>query len=84
MPIYEYKCQKCGHEFEFLIVPTSDKPSCPKCKSVKLEQQLSMFAVSSEATREMGLRAARKRNKAIGKDKAHEEHKEYHKHMNDH
>lgn len=33
MPIYEYKCKKCGHEFEE-IQKFSDKPiaECAKCK----------------------------------------------------
>ncbi len=32
MPIYEYRCRKCGHEFEELVF-TSDKdsPVCEKC-----------------------------------------------------
>ena len=33
MPIYEYRCQKCGHRIE-LIQKFSDKPltKCSKCK----------------------------------------------------
>ena len=32
MPLYEYKCKKCGHHFE-RIVKFSDKPmkKCPDC-----------------------------------------------------
>lgn len=38
MPIYEYVCQKCGHELE-VMQKLSDKPltKCPKCKG-KLEK----------------------------------------------
>ncbi len=31
MPIYEYVCEKCGHEFEELVFQEDEKPSCPKC-----------------------------------------------------
>jgi len=32
MPIYEYKCPKCGEKIE-LIVPFDHKaPQCPKCQ----------------------------------------------------
>jgi putative FmdB family regulatory protein len=33
MPIYEYKCGKCGHKFEELQDMSAAKTSaCPKCK----------------------------------------------------
>ena len=32
MPIYEFHCNQCNREFEYLILG-SDKPVCPKCKS---------------------------------------------------
>ena len=43
MPIYEYKCKKCGWTFEFLV-RESVKPECPKCKSKRLEKLLSTFS----------------------------------------
>ncbi|MEE9258546.1 MAG: zinc ribbon domain-containing protein [Nitrospinaceae bacterium] len=45
MPIYEYICKKCDHEFE-LIISRSDKPECPECKSKSLDKQHSTFAAS--------------------------------------
>jgi len=39
MPIYEYKCQKCGHEFERLIWG-EEKIKCPKCNSKRIEKLL--------------------------------------------
>lgn len=32
MPTYEYKCEKCGNEFEeFQSITSEAKASCPKC-----------------------------------------------------
>jgi putative FmdB family regulatory protein len=33
MPIYEYKCQSCGHEFEELVSVGGPAPACPTCQS---------------------------------------------------
>ena len=43
MPIYEYACRACGHEFETLV-RGSETPSCTKCASAELEKKLSVFA----------------------------------------
>jgi putative FmdB family regulatory protein len=47
MPIFEYICQECEHEFEALVFGR-DKAKCPKCESKKLSPQLSVFAVSAK------------------------------------
>lgn len=31
MPIYEYSCEKCGDEFEELVLSSEAEPDCPKC-----------------------------------------------------
>lgn len=46
MPIFEYACQDCGHQFETLV-RSGTEPTCPKCHSIQLEKQLSVFATSS-------------------------------------
>jgi putative FmdB family regulatory protein len=48
MPIFEYICEECEHEFEALVFG-KQKAECPKCQSRKLEPQLSVFAVSSKS-----------------------------------
>jgi putative FmdB family regulatory protein len=48
MPIFEYICKECEHEFEALIFG-KQKAECPKCQSKKLEPQLSVFAVSAKS-----------------------------------
>ena len=40
MPIYEYACKECQHEFEALVYG-SQKAECPKCASKKLAPKLS-------------------------------------------
>ena len=76
MPIYEYHCQTCGREFEALVLPNSGEIACPDCKGTALERMRSLFAVSSEGTRQTHLQAARKANKKVQRDKAIAEHEE--------
>ncbi|MFZ5828717.1 MAG: FmdB family zinc ribbon protein [Planctomycetota bacterium] len=40
MPIYEYHCADCGHEFEFLV-RGDEKPTCPSCGRERLTRQMS-------------------------------------------
>ena len=47
MPIFEYICKECHHQFETLIYG-KEKAECPKCHATKLEPQLSVFAVSAK------------------------------------
>jgi putative FmdB family regulatory protein len=47
MPIFEYVCKECQHQFEALVYG-KEKAACPKCQSKKLEPQLSVFAVSAK------------------------------------
>ena len=61
MPIYEYRCRACAHEFEALV-RTGDSPACPSCSATDLERLLSLFAVDSDGTRQ----AARDRSMAKG------------------
>jgi putative FmdB family regulatory protein len=49
MPIFEYICKACHHEFEALVYG-KQKAECPKCHSKTLEPQLSVFAVSAKAS----------------------------------
>lgn len=48
MPIFEYRCQDCGQDFEALV-RSNTTPECPTCQSVSLERQLSVFATASTA-----------------------------------
>jgi putative FmdB family regulatory protein len=48
MPIYEYACRACGHEFETLV-RGAETPSCVHCSSADLEKKLSVFAAQSNS-----------------------------------
>lgn len=45
MPIYEFACRACHHEFETLVRP-SETPSCERCASPDLDKKPSVFATS--------------------------------------
>jgi putative FmdB family regulatory protein len=78
MPIYEYECKSCGHQFEFLVIPQSPAPECPACHKKKLYQQVSLCAVSSENTRQAHFNSARQAATKVQREKQHEEHKLLH------
>ena len=46
MPIYEYRCGKCGEEFEKLVM-SGDEVKCPACKSIKVSRCLSAFSTGA-------------------------------------
>ena len=68
MPIFEYECRACGHQFERLV-RTGDVPACPSCSSADLEKLLSLSSISSDATRKANIQKARQANKSVQIDK---------------
>jgi putative FmdB family regulatory protein len=51
MPIFEYKCKKCGHITEFLEKSSNPrKHVCEKCKSSDLQKLLSTFAAGRSSS----------------------------------
>ncbi len=40
MPIYEYHCKNCDHDFEYLVLGSA-KPDCPCCNSRKVKKLMS-------------------------------------------
>ena len=49
MPIFEYECKKCGHQFEALLKSASDPaPKCPECNASGAKRLLSRFAAASK------------------------------------
>jgi putative FmdB family regulatory protein len=41
MPIYEYVCAKCHHEFEALVPRPTAKAPCPECGGKKVTKKMS-------------------------------------------
>ena len=48
MPIYEFYCKDCHMIFNFFssTINTEKRPMCPKCEKIKLDRQMSTFAIS--------------------------------------
>jgi putative FmdB family regulatory protein len=46
MPVYEYVCRKCSHQFEELVksISSRDEVACPACGVNKAVRQFSVFA----------------------------------------
>lgn len=50
MPIYDFKCNSCGHEFDLIeSVNEHDehKEKCPKCKSGDIERVIGAASVQT-------------------------------------
>ena len=46
MPIYEFACQDCGHEFEKIqSFSDSSTPACPNCQGLHVQRRLSAPAI---------------------------------------
>lgn len=52
MPIYEYRCQKCGKVYEQVRrMSDADRDlECPECRSKKVERLLSAFSTGGGST----------------------------------
>jgi len=46
MPLYEYQCEQCTHQFEKLV-HNGETVACPECRSERLERLLSLPAKPS-------------------------------------
>jgi len=80
MPLYEFLCRACGHEFEGLVRPQDPPVTCPSCKSADLERLLSGFALHTDERHAAAIKDSRKRQVAKNKDKlvAEEEYRKEH------
>lgn len=69
MPIYEYVCNECGHDFEALQ-KISDEPlkTCPACERESLKKKISAagFRLSGSGWYETDFKSDRKKNLARG------------------
>ena len=81
MPIFEYRCEGCRHEFEMLVLKGS-VPACPKCQSESLERLLSVPVLKSDTTHALAMKAAKRRD-AKQADEQNRAQREYELHHND-
>ena len=69
MPIYEYKCEDCGHELE-AIQKMSDDPlvDCPSCNKPALKKQISAagFRLKGGGWYETDFKSGKRKNIAGG------------------
>ena len=84
MPIYEYECRTCQLRFERLVRPTATSPDtktfCPQCHGENVQQLVSLFALSSDGTRQKNLQHGRKLAQKDQTEKRHAEIEEMHHH----
>jgi putative FmdB family regulatory protein len=70
MPLYEFKCVGCGHEFEELV-PYKDRDaeqSCKRCGTVSERKVASLFGVHSDLNPKTDTIVTRKEiDKVVGK-----------------
>jgi len=80
MPIYEYKCDKCDHQFE-ILQKINDEPAkiCPQCNANRLRKLVSAAAFKLKGTGwyETDFKTGKKKNLVKeDKDKPSKEKKE--------
>jgi putative FmdB family regulatory protein len=81
MPIYDFHCRACGHDFEALVRPQDPTPTrCPSRQHVDLERLLSSFAVSTAEKTRAAAKQSRQRQVKANKEKlvADEEYRKKH------
>ncbi len=88
MPLFDFRCRACGHEFEALVRPATygDPPTtCGACGAGDPERLLSTFAVTSRekvqaaasAKNRKAASAARQDNAALEREADHHRHEDH-------
>ncbi|MBI3271695.1 MAG: zinc ribbon domain-containing protein [Planctomycetes bacterium] len=49
MPVYEYTCTKCEHEFELLVFGTKPRVRCPECRGSRVKKRFSVFGTKTDS-----------------------------------
>ncbi len=49
MPLFEYACRECAHQFETLV-RGSETPHCPACDATSLDRRFSVFAAHTNGS----------------------------------
>jgi putative FmdB family regulatory protein len=80
MPIHDFQCRGCGHEFEALVRAQDPPAKCPSCQSADIEKLLSGFALKTADRSAAAALDSRKRQVRANKEKivADEEYRKEH------
>lgn len=71
MPIYEYQCQACGHEYEALQkIGAEPLTTCPVCSKSELKKRISAagFRLKGSGWYETDFKSGNKKN-VVGSEK---------------
>ena len=82
MPLFDFRCRACSHEFEALVRPGST-PACLHCGATELDRLPSAFAPSSDGMRRASLTTARNNAERARAERRRVEHGEMVKHIRD-
>lgn len=83
MPIFEYKCRQCSHQFEKLV-RNEVLPACPACQNADVEKLLSLPGISTQKSRSRTIGIAKTAAKKVKRDQAHAQREYEQHHINDH
>ncbi len=66
MPIFDFACDKCGHEFEKLVKNDAPAPNCVACDSEQVTKQVSApaFRLAGSGWYETDFKTGKKKNLA--------------------
>jgi len=83
MPIYEFVCKACKHEYEKLV-KVDQLANCPVCQSAEVERLLSLSGISTAKSRHVTLSEARRRASSNKKDQDHAQREYEQNYIKDH
>lgn len=79
MPLYEYRCRDCGHQFEALV-REAPPAGCTACGSADIVRCPSLFGVATDGTRESSRRRAKQDMQKTNRDRVVAERERIEKH----
>jgi putative FmdB family regulatory protein len=74
MPLFDFRCASCGHVFEALVRKDTALV-CASCGGADLERLVTLPFAKTEGTKALSMQAAKRRDQAQAKDRAHEQRK---------
>lgn len=83
MPIFEYKCRNCSHQFEKLV-RNDATPLCPECQNADVEKLLSLTGISTQKSRNRTLGIARTAAGKVKRDQTHAQREYEQNYIKDH